>query len=144
MAIGRGVRGDFHIPGPLAFARRALVPSDGERSLRGYRKLLREQGFAPVRCFALYPHRREFSQVVALDEPLPALAVGRRERENRIKVAARSLGLFPLFTPSFALIGARKPLTPRFERILDTLAERTGERSAAIGSSPLARSSALG
>jgi SAM-dependent methyltransferase/aminoglycoside phosphotransferase (APT) family kinase protein len=127
----RGLRGDFHIPGPLAFARRALAPSGGERTLRGYRQLLREASLASVRSFALYPHRREFSQIVALDDELPALAVGPRERENRIKVAARSLGLFPLFTPSFALIGSRAPVeagAPRFERILDELAQRIGEQ----------------
>jgi aminoglycoside phosphotransferase (APT) family kinase protein len=124
-----GRRGDFRVPGPLAYARAALWPRRGERTLRGYRRLFAGDGFERPRAFALYPHARDFTHVVALDEELPALAIGPKERRNRLKLAGHALGLFPVFTPSFALLARRNgPSAPsRLERILDALAERTGE-----------------
>lgn len=141
-----GRRSDFTIPSPIDFVRHALRPPRGERTLHGYRRLFtRIRGdeqpgidrlgagrirFESPRAYALYPHARDFAFVVALDERRPGLAVGPMERKNRIKVAARSLGLVPVFTPSFALIGARALAArqrPRIERILMEIAQRTGE-----------------
>lgn len=125
-----GRRSDFSIPTPFEFVRDALKPPRGERTLHGYRQLVARRGFARPRAYALYPHARDFAFIVALDERRPGLAVGPMERKNRFKLAARSLGLFPVFTPSFALIGARPELArvrPRIERILMEIAQRTGE-----------------
>lgn len=125
-----GRRGVFRVPGPLEYARRVLTRG-GERSLAGYRELCSAPGFAPPRSFALYPDAREFTFVVGLDGPLPALEVGPKERDNKLKVLGQSLGLFPLLTPSFALLSAREEHadTPlRVERLLDELEQRTGER----------------
>src|SRR5262249_44802724 len=101
-----------------------------ERTLAGYRRALHAPGFAAPRAFALYPHRSDFTHVVALDEKTPALTIGPMEQKNRIKLAARSAGLFPGFTPSFALFRARSSIAaraPRLERVLAELAQRTGE-----------------
>ncbi|MDZ4773822.1 MAG: methyltransferase domain-containing protein [Planctomycetota bacterium] len=125
-----GKRSDFSIPSPVEYMKKAVSPKHGERTLRGYRNLLTRPGFATPRAFALYPHARDFTFVVGIDEPRPRLAVGPMERKNRIKLAAQSLGLFPVFTPSFALIGARSSLAKaptRIERILMEIARRTGE-----------------
>jgi len=124
-----GRRSDFHVPGPLEFARAALSPERGERTLGGYRSLFGRAGFARPRAFALYPHSRDFTHVVALDERLPTLTIGPMERKNRLKLAARSLGLFPMFTPSFVLLGSRDGVVgpTRMARILAALAELTGE-----------------
>jgi len=130
-----GRRGVFVVPGPFAYARSALAPRAGERSLAGYRRALGAAGFEPPRAFALYPHAREFSQVVALDERGPRLAVGPKEELNRLKLLGWRAGLFPLFTPSFALFAGRSALADaptRAERILDELWSRTGEGPAAI------------
>jgi hypothetical protein len=125
-----GRRGDFSIPSPLEYARRALSPPHGERTLRGYRALLAGADFGRPRAFALYPHARDFTFVVGIDDARPRLAVGPMERKNLVKLAGKSLGLFPVFTPSFALIAARKHLEReplRIERILMEIARRTGE-----------------
>ena len=123
-----GHRGRFHGPGPLDWLRRALGARDGERTLPGYRRAVAE--IRPhSRAFALYPDSREFSHVVGLGGNGPHLTIGPQERANRIKLAARAVGLFPLLTPSFALVGARAPArSTRLERLLDALAERVGER----------------
>lgn len=123
-----GRRNDFHVPRPLEFARAALSPTRGERTLRGYRSLFARGDFR-TRSFALYPHSRDFTHVVALDAKLPTLTIGPMERKNRIKLVGRSIGLFPWFTPSYALLGARKGIDgpTRMERILGELAQRTGE-----------------
>ncbi len=117
-----GRRGRFHVPGPLAYLRQALWPARGERTLAGYRAALAAH-FSRTRAFALYPHAREFSHVVALDAPHPRLTIGPKEKRNLAKVAASALGLFPVLTPSFALIGSRRanPDT-RIERVLRQLA----------------------
>ncbi len=124
-----GRRSDFRVPGPLEFARRAVAPARGERTVFGYRRLLARDGFARPDAYALYPHARDFTHVVALDRALPALTIGPQERKNRIKLVGRSLGLFPLLTPSFALIARRAGLSDgtRLDRILAALSERLGE-----------------
>lgn len=124
-----GKRNDFHVPGPLAFARDALAPRRGERTLRGYRSLFARGGFAKPRAYALYPHSRDYTHVVALDASLPTLTIGPMERKNRVKLVGRSLGLFPWFTPSYALIGSRvRAHAPtRMDRVLDELSRRTNE-----------------
>jgi SAM-dependent methyltransferase/aminoglycoside phosphotransferase (APT) family kinase protein len=124
-----GRRGVFRVPSPIEYARRVLHPS-GERSLAGYREACAAPSFAPPRAFALYPDAREFTYVVGLDGEFPSLEVGPKERDNKLKLLGASLGLFPLFTPSFALLSARREhanAPPRVERLLDELAKRTGE-----------------
>lgn len=124
-----GRRGVFEVPTPWRYAR-GLVQRSPERTLSGYRALLSSREFSPPEAFALYPHAREFTFVVGLDHNLPRLEVGPRERRNRWKVIARSIGLFPWLVPSFALISTRKS-TPsadrRIDRVLARLAELTGE-----------------
>lgn len=125
-----GRRADFRVPGPIAYAARVLRPSLGERTLRGYRRLLAAPSFTPARAFALYPDARDFSHVVGIDTPTPGLTIGPLEKKNRLKLAARKLGLFPVFTPSFALITARRErsgIAPRIDGILGELAQRIGE-----------------
>lgn len=127
----RGRRGQFAIPSPLAWIREALRPTRGERTLAGYRELLDDAGYARPRALALYPHADDFTHVVALDELHPRLNVGPLERKNHLKVAAEAVGLFPVLTPSFALLAPRREHAHRrrrIERILEALAERLGER----------------
>jgi aminoglycoside phosphotransferase (APT) family kinase protein len=124
-----GRRGVFRVPSPIEYARKVLHPG-GERSLAGYREASAAPDFAPPRSFALYPDAREFTYVVGLDGAPPSLEVGPKERDNKLKLLGASLGLFPLFTPSFALLATRREhahAPPRVERLLDALAERTGE-----------------
>jgi aminoglycoside phosphotransferase (APT) family kinase protein len=131
-----GRRGDFRVPSAFEFVAGALAPARGERTLLGYRRLFSRAGCERTRAFALYPHAQDFSHIVAIDGPTPALTIGPMERKNRLKLAARAIGLFPVLTPSFAIIGERaperteapKPLrSVRIERILAELAERIGE-----------------
>lgn len=125
-----GKRNDFSIPNPLEWAVDALTPRRGERTLGGYRRWLAHDGFERPRAFALYPHARDFTHVVGLDSAAPSLTVGPQERRNKLKVAARSLGLFPVLTPSFALVAARAGTVgslPRIDHALAELAERIGE-----------------
>lgn len=124
-SIGR--RGHFHVPRPLEFAGAVLRPVRGERTRAGYRALFRAH-FAEHQDYALYPHAREFSHIVGLDGGAPHLTVGPRERRNVLKVVAQTCGLFNWLTPSFAIIGQRKPhARARVERLLDGLSERLGE-----------------
>ncbi len=121
---------DFRVPSPLEYAGRALRPRRGERTLSGWRTSLRADGFDPARAFALYPDRRDFAQVVALDQPLPRLFVGPNERRNRMKVAAHALGLFPHLAPSYGFLSRRRGLAPgpaRLERVLERLSAEIGE-----------------
>ena len=125
-----GRRGRFLIPSPLQFLRAGIHPRAGERSLRGYRKLLRSPGFSEPRAFSLYPHSREFTHLVALDAELPRLVLGPKERANRLKLLGHRLGLFPWLTPSFGLFGARSQAaldSPRLDRVLAELARRIDE-----------------
>ena len=126
-----GRRGVFRVPRPLEYARRALRPPQGERTLWGQRRALQAADFEPARAYALYPHSGEFALVVGLDGDGPRLQVGPMERRNRLKTVAHGLGLFPVFTPSFALFGARRAAAlaapTRLDRVLCALAERTGE-----------------
>jgi hypothetical protein len=129
-----GKRADFRVPSPLAYAR-AIFSRRGERTLGGYRRMLSAPAFSPARAFALYPDARDFSHVVGLDAPTPRLTIGPLERKNRVKLLARKLGLFPVLTPSFALITARRTgsaASPRIDRILAQLAERIREPTPAI------------
>ena len=124
------VRGVFHVPGPLAYLRRALRPARGERTLAGYRRALAAPGWRRARANALYPHAHEFAFVVGLDGRGPHLLVGPQERRNRAKVLAQRSGLFPLLTPSFALVAERAELAGaplRVDGLLAELARATGE-----------------
>jgi hypothetical protein len=125
-----GRRSDFTVPSPLEFLRTAFAPAHGERTLLGHRRLLAHAEFGRPEAFALYPHARDFTFVVGLDDTRPELAVGPMEKKNVVKLAGKALGLFPVFTPSFALVGARRNVLtepPRIERILMEIASRTGE-----------------
>lgn len=123
-----GRHGVFHVPGPLEWLSEALSPPHAEQTLAGYRADFERAGLTP-RAFALYPHSGEFAFVVALDERLPGLPVGPKERENLPKIVAQKLGLFPVLTPSFAIAARPRGSSPetRLARVLAALAERTGE-----------------
>ncbi len=122
-----GQRGQHAKTGAWGWLRSAILPKNGERSLAGTRAALHTRGTA-LRAYALYPHAKDFSHVVALDARLPRLTVGPMERKNRLKTLAAKLGFFPWLTPSFAMHGSRRTAgSKRLDRILDTLAERIGE-----------------
>jgi SAM-dependent methyltransferase len=119
----------FEVPGPLPYLRSALRPPHGERTLAGWRKAF-ERALGAPRAFALYPDRRDFAQVAALEAPLPRLFVGPNEARNRVKVAGHRFGLFPLLAPSFGLLARKrgsKAAPARIETLLDAVAEATGE-----------------
>jgi aminoglycoside phosphotransferase (APT) family kinase protein len=136
-----GRRGQFRVPSPFEYVGAAIAPRRGERTLHGYRRAFARAGCARTRAFSLYPHAQDFSHVVALDESAPALTIGPMERKNRWKLAARAIGLFPVLTPSFAIIGERveragrdashigngSTIATRIERMLAEIAERIGE-----------------
>jgi hypothetical protein len=124
-----GRRGVFEVPTPVEYAS-SILTRRSERTLAGYRALARQREFASPRAFALYPHAREFTFLVDLDHGWPRLELGPKERRNRWKIAAESLGLFSFLAPSFALLSARRELAERparVERVLDELARATGE-----------------
>lgn len=126
----RGPRDEYGIPSPAAYLRAALAPNEGERTLLGWRRLLEAPGFAAPRAYALYPHAKQFTNVVALDDEAPKLLLGPQEKRNRLKILGHAVGLFPVLTPSFTVIGSRNALargSKRLDRILRELAERTGE-----------------
>lgn len=126
--LSSGVRDDFRVMRPIALARRALAPPHGERTLTGWRGAARGVGLPHTDAHALYPHRFDFSHVVALDGAGPKLTIGPMERANRLKLAGKALGLFPLLTPSFVLRASRTPLSsPWFEQVLERLAHDLGE-----------------
>ncbi len=128
-----GRRGVFDVPSPAEFLRRALAGP--ERTLAGYRKLVERAGFARARAFSLYPHASEFTFVVGVDDTTPKLEIGPKERENSAKLLAHSLGLFRWFTPSFAVVGARREVSdskPRWSRLLEAIERATGERGAEL------------
>lgn len=125
-----GRRSILYVPTPTEYARAVIGPASGERTLLGYRHALSTPGFSRPRAFALYPHRNDFTHIVAIDEKTPELTVGPMEKKNRFKLIARSVGLFPVFTPSFALFSARDAIAAhptRMQRILGEIAERTGD-----------------
>ncbi len=120
-----GLRGRFD-RNPALWLCEAVQPSRGQRSLSGTRSAVRGD-WPMAEAYALYPHAREFSHVVALDRRRPGLTVRRRERKNLVKVLGKRLGLFPWLTPSFAVHAARRARPGRLAALLDLLAERTGE-----------------
>ncbi|MBK7644726.1 MAG: aminoglycoside phosphotransferase family protein [Planctomycetes bacterium] len=124
-----GRKGEFHVASPLEFARSLFGRDPYPRTLRGWRQLIEGGRVRSVEAFALYPHRLDFSHVVALDEPFPALTIGPMEKKNRAKLAGKALGLFPVLAPSFALVArlGERPAA-RIERVLGALAEKLGER----------------
>lgn len=125
-----GRRADFAVPKPLDWLREAVSPSGGERTLAGYRSSLAADGFERTRAFALYPHMRDFTHVVSLDEEVPDLPLGPMEKKNRVKLLGHALGLFPVFAPSFALTTARRDKVRRESRlrvVLAALSERLDE-----------------
>lgn len=125
----KGESFQFDVPGPLAYLRAALKPPHGERTLAGWRKAF-ERALARPSAIALYPDRRDFAQVAALDEELPRLFVGPNEARNRFKVAGHRLGLFPLLAPSFGLLARKRGATrspSRIHSLLEAVAESTGE-----------------
>lgn len=122
-----GRRADFHIPGPLRFARDALRPRLGERSGAQWRRAAADAGAPHVESLALYPHRHDFSHAVDLGGRGPELTVGPMERRNRLKLAAREAGLFGALAPSLALRASGRPLPERrVDRLLAAVAERIG------------------
>ena len=125
-----GARGEFAVPSPLQYALDVARRTRGAHTLRGYRRRLTSGECGTPRAFALYPHSMDFAHVVGLDESGPSLHIGPMERRNRLKMLGQRVGLFPLLTPSFALVSEARGLKhqrPRIERILAQLAERLGE-----------------
>ncbi len=125
-----GRRGDFRVAPPWTWARKVIAPRAGQRTLSGYRAALASPEFEPARAFALYPHARDFTHVVSLEQPWPKLLLGPKERKNKLKLVGHALGLFPVLTPAFALIAARRDARggeTRLDRALEALAERIGE-----------------
>lgn len=124
-----GRKGEFRVARPRELVQSFFARDPRPRTLHGWRKILGGAGKS-VGCYALYPHRLDYTHVVALERPFPALSIGPMERKNRLKLAGKALGLFPLLAPSFAFVvrrGARGPA--RLERALAALAERLGERA---------------
>jgi len=126
-----GRRGDFKVPAPLSWIGGALRPAQGERTLRGWRAAFSRASFQDVRALALYPHLSDFTHLVGLDGQGPQLAIGPKERRNRLKMLGAGLGLFPWFAPSFGFLARREPpaagRTTRLERALAQLARHVGE-----------------
>ena len=123
-----GRKGAFRITGPLEFAGKVLGRSSSPRTLSGWRGLLGGDGRA-LESYSLYPHRLDFSHVVALERPYPALSIGPMEKKNLVKLAGKALGLFPVLTPSFAFVVRRGERgRARIDRALGALAERLGEK----------------
>lgn len=129
-----GVRAGLRLRGPLELARG--LASAQTRTLAGYRRAFERAGAAGVtgaarpRAFALYPHRHDFAHVVALDAAWPRLYVGPKEEQNRAKVLAQRVGLFPILAPSYLVHAARPDVArgpARLTRILQALARATGE-----------------
>jgi len=125
--LSRNVRGEFRVRRPLELVARALRPPGNVKTLAGYRRTLRDAGFADPRAYALYPHAGEFAQVAALDEAEPCIFVGPLERRNRAKVWAARLGLVPWLAPSFAWSAGRRAPERRLDRVLAAVAERLDE-----------------
>jgi hypothetical protein len=126
----RGARADFRLARPAELLAGLIAPRRGERSLTGYRRALGEVLLERAEAFALYPHREDFSHVVALDAPWPALTVGPKERGNRLKLLGWRLGLFPRLAPSFGLLARSRGAEGRarwIEQALAAIAERTQE-----------------
>lgn len=126
--VSSGKRADFRVPGTLEYLR-GILRADARRSLAGYGAELVDGNFQKSRSLALYPHSRDFAHVVDLSNRAPRLYLGPRERENKLKLWGYRLGFFPLLTPSFALVAARKaqPARARIEKLLDQVQERCGE-----------------
>jgi aminoglycoside phosphotransferase (APT) family kinase protein len=121
---------DLRLGSPLSLLLRALLPRGQARSLRGQRRAVEGAGFGPARALALYPDRRDFAHVVDLDGGAPSLWVGPNEARNRLKVLGLRLGLFPLLTPSFALLTRRvdRPARERrIDHVLGVLAQQLDE-----------------
>jgi aminoglycoside phosphotransferase (APT) family kinase protein len=112
-----GVHGEFKVRAPLEYLR-SLFSSDGQ-SLTDYAKELKRAGLVGLRPHSLYPHSADFTFCVSLSDQGPSLPIGPKERTNKLKILGQKLGLFPLLTPSYALI-SHKPKA----RLLRPLAER--------------------
>lgn len=128
-------RGEFAVPTPLQYALDIASRARGAHTLGGYRRRLQFESCGAPRSFALYPHSMDFAHVVGLDGRGPELHIGPMERRNKLKMIGQRAGLFPLLTPSFAVISEAPRLraeAPRIERILAQLAERVGEPVPAV------------
>ncbi len=110
--VSTGKRGEFRLVRPLPFLKRAFLGDTfgrphtptSSRTLAAHKRAFRDLSHTTPKAVSLYPDRRDFSHVVDLQAPgTLRLTIGPKERRNRIKIWGHSLGLFPLFTPSFAL-----------------------------------------
>ncbi|MFT6361825.1 MAG: hypothetical protein ACJAZ8_000219 [Planctomycetota bacterium] len=144
--VSTGERGEFRLVRPLPFLKRAFFGDrigrphtpTSSRTLRAHRRAFRDLGSPRPKAVSLYPDRRDFSHVVDLNAPgTLRLTLGPKERANRVKMLGQSLGLFPVFTPSFALwspvtIDGIVPLVSSGEnanligRILSSIADNFG------------------
>ncbi len=120
--------GEFAVLRPAEWLRQVLGGGGNRSTLAGWRKRLAAWNAARVTSYSLYPHSDDYSHVVALDAPLPKLSIGRKERGNWLKVAAKSAGLFPVLTPSYLLTSHRGVRGPHhFQRLLEALASKLKE-----------------
>lgn len=125
-----GARGKFAVPSPIQYALDVVTRARGHHTLAGYRSALDSADCAPTRALSLYPHSLDFTHIVGLDGDGPELHIGPMERRNKLKIAAHGAGLFPLLTPSFAIISTTRELGShplRIERVLQELSERLDE-----------------
>ena len=114
-----GVHGEFELRRPGEYLK-SIFSGEG-RSLAEHTSALKRAGLVGLRPHALYPDSRDFTFCVSLGDAGPTLPLGPKERANRLKVLANSLGLFPHLTPSYALI-AHKPRARLQRPLADLLA----------------------
>lgn len=128
-----GVHGEFEVRSPFEYLR-SLFSSEGE-SLADYSKQLKQAGLVGLRPHSLYPHSADFTFCVSLSPEGPSLPIGPKERANKLKILGKKLGLFPLLTPSFALI-SHKPraqlLRPLAVRLLCEARETEDEQASPL------------
>ena len=126
-----GHHGAFRVKSPLNWMRTALLSKDLTTVERLTRQVVGPlDNFEERHSLALYPHSRDFTHIAALKPGSPQLYLGPKERKNALKLWAYRAGLFPLLTPSFAILASRKGhsnLKPRIQRVLAELAERLYE-----------------
>ena len=119
-----GVHGEFQVRSPLEYLQSLF--KRGGKSLSDYSRELTEAGLIGIRPHSLYPHSADFTFCVSLTSDGPKLPIGPKERANKLKILGERLGLFPLLTPSFALISHKpraKLLRPLADRLLQEAVE---------------------
>ena len=123
-----GVHGEFQVRSPIEYLQSLF--KRGGKSLSDYSRELTEAGLIGIRPHSLYPHSADFTFCVSLASGGPTLPIGPKERANKLKIIGERFGLFPLLTPSFALISHKpraKLLRPLADRLLHEALESENE-----------------